>query len=56
MDDAAHCQKLAFMREGKIIALGTPSELKAATGKGDACLEDAFLYFIRRGEGKTYVQ
>ena len=23
MDDAAHCQKLAFMREGKIIALGT---------------------------------
>jgi ABC-2 type transport system ATP-binding protein len=55
MDDAAHCQKLAFMREGKIIALGSPSELRAATGKLDANLEDAFLYFIRHGEVKTNV-
>ena len=50
LDDAAHCQKLVFMREGKIIALGSPSELRAATGKADANLEDAFLYFIRHGE------
>jgi ABC-2 type transport system ATP-binding protein len=55
MDDAAHCQQLAFMREGKIIALGSPSELRTATGKPDATLEDAFLYFIRRGEVKTSV-
>jgi len=55
MDDAAHCQKLAFMREEKIIALGSPSELRAATGKLDANLEDAFLYFIRHGEVKTNV-
>jgi ABC-2 type transport system ATP-binding protein len=50
MDDAAHCQKLAFTREGKIIALGSPAELRAATGKSDANFEDAFLYFIRHGE------
>ena len=56
MDDAAHCQKLVFMREGKVIALGSPAELRAATGKPDATLEDAFLYFIRRGEVKTNVQ
>ena len=55
MDDAAHCQQLAFMREGKIIALGSPSELRAATGKLDANLEDAFLYFIRLGEVKGNV-
>jgi ABC-2 type transport system ATP-binding protein len=55
MDDAAHCQRLAFMREGKIIALGSPTELRAATGKPDANLEDAFLYFIRRGEVKADV-
>jgi ABC-2 type transport system ATP-binding protein len=53
MDDAAHCQQLAFMREGKIIALGSPAELRAATGRTDASLEDAFLYFIRRGEVKN---
>jgi ABC-2 type transport system ATP-binding protein len=55
MDDAAHCQKLVFIREGRIIALGTPAELRAATGKLDANLEDAFLYFIRRGEVKANV-
>ena len=55
MDDAAHCQKLVFMREGRIIALGTPTELRRATGKQDANLEDAFLYFIRHGEVKANV-
>ncbi|MDD4924224.1 MAG: ABC transporter ATP-binding protein [Dehalococcoidales bacterium] len=47
-DDAAHCNKLAFMRLGKIVAEGSPRELKQATGKLDATLENAFLYFIRR--------
>jgi ABC-2 type transport system ATP-binding protein len=55
MDDAAHCQQLVFMREGKIIAQGSPNELRAATGKPEASLEDAFLYFIRRGEVKANV-
>ncbi len=53
MDDAAHCQILAFMRDGRIIACGSPAELKAATGKPQASLEDAFLYFFRRGEAQT---
>jgi ABC-2 type transport system ATP-binding protein len=55
LDDAVHCRKLVFMREGKIIALGTPQELRAATGKPGANLEDAFLYFIRHGEVKANV-
>jgi ABC-2 type transport system ATP-binding protein len=56
MDDAAHCQKLLFLWQGKVIALGTPAELKAAVGKPDACLEDAFLHFIHKGgEVKTNV-
>jgi len=55
MDDAAHCQKLAFLRQGKVIALGSPAELRAATGSAEATLEDAFLYFIKLGEGKKSV-
>jgi ABC-2 type transport system ATP-binding protein len=55
-DDAAHCQKLAFLRLGRIVAQGTPAELRAATGKPDATLEDAFLYSIRRDEVKKDVQ
>jgi len=46
MDDAAHCNQLAFVRVGKIIAQGTPAELCLATGKTNASLEDAFLYCI----------
>jgi ABC-2 type transport system ATP-binding protein len=49
MDDAAHCDRLAFMRGGKVIALGSPAELRAATGSAEATLEDAFLHFIKLG-------
>jgi ABC-2 type transport system ATP-binding protein len=55
MDDAAHCDRLAFMRGGKFVAQGSPAELKQATGQPEASLEDAFLYFVRRGEGKDVV-
>ena len=52
MDDAAHCDRLAFMRDGRVIAEGTPDELKQATGHPEATLEDAFLHFVRRKKGK----
>ena len=48
MDDAAHCDHLAFMRQGKVIAQGSPQELRQATEHHEATLEDAFLYFIHR--------
>jgi ABC-2 type transport system ATP-binding protein len=50
MDDANHCDRLALMRNGAVIAQGTPQELRQATGKKDANLEDAFLYFVNREE------
>jgi ABC-2 type transport system ATP-binding protein len=56
MDDAAHCKKLIFLREGRIIATGTPDELRTATGSPDSTLEDAFLYFIRMKEVKNNEQ
>jgi ABC-2 type transport system ATP-binding protein len=52
MDDAAHCDRLAFMREGKFIAGGTPDELRKATGQPAATLEDAFIYFIHREDSR----
>ena len=53
MDDAAHCDQLAFMRDGKVIAQGTPGELQRAVGKPLASLEDAFPYFIRSKESAS---
>ncbi len=55
MDDAAHCDRLAFLRLGQVIALGSPAELRATTGNAEATLEDAFLYFIRQDKGKKNV-
>ena len=46
MDDAAHCDSLAFMRDGKVIAQGTPEDLRRATGRPESTLEDAFLHFV----------
>lgn len=50
MDDAAHCDRLAFLREGRVIAVGSPAELRQATGSPESSLEDAFLYFVQRKE------
>jgi len=50
MDDAVHCDYLAFMRDGKVIARGSPGDLKQATGRPEATLEDAFLHFVQRGQ------
>ena len=47
MDDASHCDKLAFLRNGKIIAFGPPKQLQEATGNNNSTLEDAFLYFVK---------
>jgi ABC-2 type transport system ATP-binding protein len=55
MDDAAHCDRLAFLRDGKVIAEGPPDVLKKATGKPDSSLEDAFLYFVRSGKEAAHV-
>ena len=48
MDDAAHCDRLAFLRDGVVIALDTPAALRSATGRPDATLEDAFIHFLSR--------
>jgi len=43
MDEAAKCDRLAMMRQGRIIAEGTPQEIVA--GSGMDTLEKAFIYY-----------
>ena len=47
MDEACHCSRVGLMREGKLIADGSPGELLERTNTGS--LEDAFLELARRG-------
>ena len=48
MDEAARCQRLILMRQGRILADETPGELSAQTGTED--LEEAFLRLITERE------
>lgn len=46
MDEAHHCSRIGLLREGQLIADGTPDEIIQATGVQS--LEDAFLVLARR--------
>jgi ABC-2 type transport system ATP-binding protein len=47
MDEAERCDRLGFMRQGKLLAEGTAPELR--TKKGTSTLEEAFLQFAADG-------
>jgi len=47
MDEARHCDRIGFMREGRLIAEGSPQELLELTQTDS--LEDAFLSYSRTG-------
>lgn len=44
MDELERCDKLGMIRDGKLIAVGSPSELKQQASCDK--IEEAFLYFI----------
>ncbi|MFW0791301.1 ABC transporter ATP-binding protein [Gordonia sp. CPCC 205333] len=44
MDEAAHCDNLILMRDGRLVSQLTPLELRSRTGQSN--LEDAFLTLI----------
>ncbi|MEU8069965.1 ABC transporter ATP-binding protein [Micromonospora sp. NPDC049151] len=51
MDEAARCDRLLLIREGRLIADDTPAAVRATTGTDD--LEEAFLRLIRDAEGEA---
>lgn len=47
MDEADRCDSLLLLREGRLLAQGTPGELRARTGTTQ--LDDAFLALVEAG-------
>jgi ABC-2 type transport system ATP-binding protein len=47
MDEADRCDELVLLRDGRVVATGTPGELRARTGS--ASLEEAFLILAEAG-------
>ncbi|MGA4669467.1 ABC transporter ATP-binding protein [Propionibacteriaceae bacterium Y1923] len=48
MDEAARCERLLLLREGRLVADDTPAAIRADTGTDD--LEESFLRLIQRAE------
>ena len=51
MDEAARCERLAFLSRGKLTAVGTPEEVPRQFGQ--PTIEDVFIELQRRDEGVT---
>ena len=51
MDEAARCDRLLLLRDGRLMADSTPAAIRAEAGTDD--LEEAFLRLIKRDEGKA---
>lgn len=49
MDEAYHCSKVGLLREGRLIAEGTPDDVTKLANVQS--LEDAFLVLSRKGDG-----
>jgi len=50
MDEAEYCHRLALMYHGKVVALGSPAELKQSAGM--ATMEEVFVSVIEREEAR----
>jgi ABC-2 type transport system ATP-binding protein len=50
------CHKVAIMHQGRLVALGTPRDLKASIGRKGATLEEVFIHFTGSNleSGGTY--
>jgi ABC-2 type transport system ATP-binding protein len=57
MDEAEYCNRLALMHRGRLIALGTPDELRrmlpVAPGAGQPTLDDVFVSIVASSVGGT---
>jgi ABC-2 type transport system ATP-binding protein len=56
MDEAEHCHRLAFIQQGRIVALGSPNEIKASVMRGqvlevDCDAPDKALRALRELQG-----
>jgi ABC-2 type transport system ATP-binding protein len=51
MDEARHCDELVLLRDGRLLATGTPDGIQASVGT--RYLEDAFLRLIEREQASV---
>jgi ABC-2 type transport system ATP-binding protein len=50
MDEAQHCDRIALLRQGQLLAEGTPVDVVKSAGAAN--LEEAFLALAKREDGR----
>ena len=56
MEEAEYCDRLVIMAGGKVLAEGTPEDLKAkcpSGERGEVTMEDAFIYLLEQMENRV---
>jgi len=51
MDEAQHCDRIALLRQGQLLAEGTPADVIKSAGVTN--LEEAFLALAKRGDARS---
>ncbi|MFW6154074.1 MAG: ATP-binding cassette domain-containing protein [Planctomycetota bacterium] len=49
MSEADYCDRLAILRAGRILRMGTPDDIRRAAGGREGTIEEAFVALIQRG-------
>src|SRR4029453_17347729 len=49
MNEAERCDRISLMHAGRVLAIGTPEELRQA--KGTSSLDDAFVAYLEEADG-----
>ena len=53
MEEAEYCDRIAIMAEGKILAEGSPEEIKQEQGDGkEITMEEAFIHLLQGHDKK----
>jgi ABC-2 type transport system ATP-binding protein len=52
MPEAEYCDRAAILDNGKVLAQGTPSQLRAHAPAATATIEDAFIAIVQEARGK----
>lgn len=54
MPEAEYCDRAAILDSGKVLAQGTPAELRAHASGKSATIEDAFVAIVQEARGKQH--
>jgi ABC-2 type transport system ATP-binding protein len=54
MPEAEYCDRAAILDSGRVLAQGTPEELRAHAPAASATIEDAFVAIVQEARGKPH--